>query len=227
MKTLKVYSKFELFRWICLLRHKTYSCNISSPAYLSFSQVAKFLKISATSAQEIYKTFVQDSNNSFTKTQVKTRKQKAQDFASKLGRRKLTTSMLNFLKEPSTLKSWAGYSLDERAVFLHRQFPQTRITGNYIGKLYKKFKIKRKAVIIRKKADPKLLQVVKVQAKQAKAQLDSCKSLSQKIYYLDEAMFTTRQYQNREFACQNDNVELSQKHTNMKAIAFLGVVSQD
>ena len=41
--------------------------------------------------------------------------------------------MVLFLKDPDTVKKWAGLSLDARAVMLHRQFPEIHISGCYIG----------------------------------------------------------------------------------------------
>ena len=33
---------------------------------------------------------------------------------------KVTPNMLQYILDPKTVQAWAGYSLDERAVMLHR-----------------------------------------------------------------------------------------------------------
>jgi len=65
-------------------------------------------------------------------------------------RKKLTKTMIDYLINPEIIKEWAGLSLAERAVMLHRKFPEVHISGSMIGLIYKKFKIKRKIVIIKK-----------------------------------------------------------------------------
>ena len=114
--------------------------------------------------------------------------------------------MIEFIRSRDTVKAWAGKTLDERAIMLHRKFPQTKITGNYIGKLYSRFKIKRKAVVLRKYAEIKVQPAVKQQIKDAKYLLKMYEKQGTKIYYLDECMFTKRCFQGREFASPNDNV---------------------
>ena len=58
--------------------------------------------------------------------------------------------MINFLADPSVVKGWAGLSLAQRAVMLHRQHPEVKITGAHLGNLYRELGIKRKRVVIKK-----------------------------------------------------------------------------
>lgn len=58
--------------------------------------------------------------------------------------------MVSHIKDPKVINAWSGYSLDQRAVMLHRAFPETHVSGSTIHKVYKDNKIKRKVVVIKK-----------------------------------------------------------------------------
>ena len=58
--------------------------------------------------------------------------------------------MVKYLQHPDTIKGWAGLTLAERAVMLHRQFPENHISKDSIGLLYRKAKIRKKVVVIKK-----------------------------------------------------------------------------
>ena len=45
------------------------------------------------------------------------------------GKRKMTWEMIEFFKRKETITSWIGLSLEQRAVMLHRQFPEVRLSG--------------------------------------------------------------------------------------------------
>ena len=47
------------------------------------------------------------------------------------------------------------------------------------------------------------------------------------IYYLDECMFTTRTYMQKEYAAPNDNIMIGASEFGISATAFLGVVCAD
>ena len=59
-----------------------------------------------------------------------------------------------YLKDPVTLKAWAGRSLIERAVLYHRRFPHKVISAMELCRFYKRNKITRKAVTRYKTATP-------------------------------------------------------------------------
>ena len=59
-----------------------------------------------------------------------------------------------YLKDPATLKAWAGRSLIERAVLYHRRFPHKVISAMELCRFYKRNQIKRKAVTRYKTATP-------------------------------------------------------------------------
>ena len=82
----------------------------------------------------------------------KKRKPKAQD-ASRL----IEAEQAAFLKDPETLKAWAGRSLAERAVLYHRRFVHKTISAMELCRFYKRNKISRKAVNRYKAATPERL----------------------------------------------------------------------
>ena len=55
-----------------------------------------------------------------------------------------------FWVKKETVRAWVGLCLKERAVILHRQFPNVRVTGQTVGIYYKALKIRKKKVIIKK-----------------------------------------------------------------------------
>ena len=77
-------------------------------------------------------------------------------------RQKVTPNMLNYIIDPKTVQKWAGYTLSERAVLLHRVHPETHIQGNRIGEIYRQHKIKRKVVVIKKFSNLKTERKIKV-----------------------------------------------------------------
>ncbi len=52
-----------------------------------------------------------------------------------------------FYLDDSTLKKWADKTLEERAVLFHRSYPEVKIHPSYICRIYKKYRIKRKAIV--------------------------------------------------------------------------------
>ena len=70
-------------------------------------------------------------------------------------RKKLTKDILEYLISPETLQLHSGLNLEERAVMLHRRFPETKISPSLISRIYKKFRIKKKIVQIKKYSNAK------------------------------------------------------------------------
>ena len=67
--------------------------------------------------------------------------------------RKMTEDMIDYIRQPACVKKWAGYSLAERAVQLHRRFPNVRVSGSTMGLYYRVLRIKTKAVSLKKLPD--------------------------------------------------------------------------
>ena len=74
-------------------------------------------------------------------------------------RRKVPLKQQRFLTSPTTLKEWCSKSLGERAVLLHRRYPETHISASYISKLYSKHGITKKAIVKKKNLRPSQLAI--------------------------------------------------------------------
>ena len=111
----------------------------------------------------------------------------------------MTDEMIDFIKDPACVLKWAGFSLAERAALLHRRFPHVRVSGSTIGRYYRKLRIKMKAVAIKKLVDRKEKLRVRRETPVARENLRMHLFSGAKIYFLDEAMFTSKTYRKREF----------------------------
>ena len=65
----------------------------------------------------------------------------------------MTDEMIDYISDPACVRRWAGYTLAERAVLLHRRFPHTVVSASTISRYYKRLRIKQKAVVVRKRVD--------------------------------------------------------------------------
>ena len=79
--------------------------------------------------------------------------------------------MITWLTDPEVLRSQAGLSLAQRAVIFHRKFPETKISAVWIGKIYKRNKIRRKIVSIKKFSNLRKKMKIENQIKVAKTKL--------------------------------------------------------
>ena len=75
---------------------------------------------------------------------------------------------------------------------LHRRFPETKISPSLISRIYKKFRIKKKIVQIKKYSNAKNHKKIAEQKAKAFEDLEKCLKKKMTVYYLDEAMFTVR-----------------------------------
>ena len=133
--------------------------------------------------------------------------------------------MLDYLLRPSTLKDWAGLTLDQRAVRLHRVFTNVKITGSYIGQIYSKNKIRRKKINIKKFSNAKTEIKIKAKVEENRELIKGHIASKESIYYLDECMFTVKTHSTLEYAAKYQNVEVGASEYNIKSTAFIGVVS--
>ena len=122
---------------------------------MSISKIASILHISYGNVYKFIKQLKKQGIVSKPVPGKRTRRQYKEDLKAIDKRRKLTPNMLAYLIDPNTVSAWAGLTLDERAVMLHRQFPDVKLTGRYICSIYKHNKVKRKAINIKKYSNPK------------------------------------------------------------------------
>ena len=86
---------------------------------------------------------------------------------------------------------WGGLTQAERAVRLHRIHPQVKITGQYLGQIYKRYGIRRKAVILQKIMSKQFKGKINKRIEETKENLITEILFGHTVYYLDECMFTT------------------------------------
>ena len=61
----------------------------------------------------------------------------------------------------------------------------------------------------------------------AKDELIKYKEMGMTTYFLDEAMYASSCYQDREYAAKHQNIEIGMKEYNMRATAFIGVIAEN
>ena len=66
-------------------------------------------------------------------------------------RKKVTPEMLEWISSVETLEKHVGMTLAERAVMLHRKFPETRITESALSRLFKEQGVKKKVILKKKR----------------------------------------------------------------------------
>jgi hypothetical protein len=69
--------------------------------------------------------------------------------------RKVKQEHIEYLCSNETLKSWAGRSLRERAVLMHRRFPDIKISSSTVDSIYRSQGVKKKRVLIKKSLNEK------------------------------------------------------------------------
>ena len=106
-------------------------------------------------------------------------------------RTKLKPYMKEWAVAPETVMSQCGMTLDQRAMMVHRQFPEIHITPQYLGKIFKKHHIKRKKVRVKKFANLKQKERIEEQICICREQLRGAIERKKVIYYIDECMFTS------------------------------------
>ena len=99
--------------------------------------------------------------------------------------------MVDTICDPKMIMEWGGLTQVERAVRLHRIHPQVKITGQYLGQIYKRYGIKRKAVILQKIMSKQFRGKINKRIAEAKENLLVELQNGYTVYYLDECMFTT------------------------------------
>ena len=60
--------------------------------------------------------------------------------------RKLGRQHIEFLVSEKTLRSWVPYSLNTRAKLFHRKFPDKRISGKTLQKIYRRHEVVYKSI---------------------------------------------------------------------------------
>jgi hypothetical protein len=96
--------------------------------------------------------------------------------------------------------------LAERCMLFHRAFPEVKITPSYLATIYRKNKIKRKAVKLVKSLPNHLAQKVPAKLIMMKSEVRAALAEGRKLVFVDEAMFTTAARITHSYAQKNANV---------------------
>lgn len=75
---------------------------------------------------------------------------------------------------------------------VHRQFPYRKISPTSLRAIYKKHKIKKKSVLIKKQGSKKVMGKIAAMKEEAQEAIEYARELDLDIVYLDEYMLTTR-----------------------------------
>ena len=147
------------------------------------------------------------------------------DEAKKDKRIKLSPEMIEWVTSKETLKQHTALTLAERAVMLHRQFPETRVSESALSRLFKKEGVKKKAIVKKKRVKWGQKGEVKQEIEDAKTNLMDYLLRDYLVVWLDECMLTTKTYQNTDWSRKNTNQEVDARYQNMQSTAFLGAVA--
>ena len=107
---------------------------------------------------------------------------------------KLNKDMIKWITSSDTVMKQTGMTLAQRAVQFNMSFPMVKITEQKLGKVYKKYHIRRKSVMIKKFSNLKKAQKIKEQIDRCRDQLKYRLDKDHTIYYIDECMFTVKTY---------------------------------
>ena len=77
---------------------------------------------------------------------IGTRSLKKKEGPKKNPNHKVTEEMLNHIRDEKNIFGWSTLNLKERVVMLHRVYPEKKISGAYLGQIYKKYGISVKMV---------------------------------------------------------------------------------
>ena len=92
----------------------------------------------------------------------------------------------------SRLERDCALSLEERAVRFHRQFPEARISAQGLSKLYKRNRIKRKAIIIKKTYNAAQMARLGEDLHRMKQDIIDSVKEKRRLLFVDECLFSAK-----------------------------------
>jgi transposase len=114
--------------------------------------------------------------------------------------RKLAKEHIDYLASEGNLIRDCALTLEERAVRFHRWFPEIRISPSAISKLYKKLKIKKKTIQIKKSYTKAQQDKLAKDKNKMKADIDSAIDQGRKLLFADECLFSSKASQKTAFS---------------------------
>lgn len=137
----------------------------------------------------------------------------------------MTAEHIAFLCDPKVLVDWASRSLKERAVLIHRRWPDLHISPSKLANVYKSNGIKRKVIILKKVIKHNNQEKWLQQAMQMKQEILSAELQSKKIIFVDESMFTISTLPRLAYSKPNKNIEIAEKLASSPALAVVAGIS--
>ena len=119
--------------------------------------------------------------------------------------------MKEWIISEEILKKHTALTLAERAVMLHRQFPETKISESALSRLFKKEGVKKKVIVKKKRVKWGQKGEVKQEIDDAKTNLMDYLLRDHLVVWLDECMLTTKTYQHLDWSRKNTNQEVDAK----------------
>ena len=146
-KALKVLSKEDQVKFICLARYHTQYPTPFSMAFNSYKSIASLLNLSATTVRNICLQQSGMFNVKDTDCGVITSKRRLpRRTPKKTFKTKLSPDHIAFLTSQSNLRKWSGHSLRERAELFNSQHAGYNMTASKLGRVYKKHGVKYKMI---------------------------------------------------------------------------------
>lgn len=134
---------------------------------------------------------------------------------------------IDYLINDKTLKYWAHFSLAQRAVMFHRQFPELHISAQSIANIYKKNGISYKTVNRIKRVIDFNVPFYKDNLNYIFDQMQRSQEHNIKFIHADEAVFTFNTFISRSWYKRYSNIEVYDQKVKVQTHAILGGISED
>ena len=186
--------KGQLRTAVLLLRFRTTSPTNESHKYLTYSKIAKIVRLEYNSVQHICK-------------QVTTEQKPP---SAKRLNRKLDDQHFAYLTSEATLEKQAGLTLKERCEVFEHLFPPKRLCATTLRRIYLKHKITRKAVRQLKPLPASKAQDYRLWREKLLEEVNKAEQEQRKFIYLDEIMFTKKTLLTKAYSHRFSNLAVDQ-----------------
>ena len=109
----------------------------------------------------------------------------------------------------------------------HRKFPEIHISASYISKLYKKFGVSKKKIVIKKRHTASKLSKIGTLYNELKRRFARAEEEHKRVLFIDECLFSSKALTAQAYSNKKANVELNQKLLYSKPIALVAAVSRE
>jgi hypothetical protein len=145
---------------------------------------------------------------------------------AKVTLRTITDQEIEYLTSPETLRAWAPYSLSWRCTMFHRRYPDRWLAPHVLAQLYRNAGIRKKTVNIRRVAQRRTQRLDEFENKviELHEQVQSILAAGGHLVYLDESTFTSRAFQQRAWARENENILVEDRTGKQPCLAVCAAV---